>query len=320
MILVTGATGFLGSEVIRQLLKQNVAIRAVKRKASVIPSILKNARIGWRDADILDYFDMEDALEDVTQVYHCAATISFKPSDRKAMLTFNTAATENLVNLCLEKNIRLVHVSSVAALGDSKNGSPITEKDQWHYTSRQSAYSISKYQSEMEVWRGIAEGLDAVIVNPSIIVGRNCTTGSAAFFKTVKQGLRFYPAGSCGLVNVEDVAACMITLMNSDITAERFIINAENWTYENLFKEIAAQYHVTIPSVAVKPWMLSLAASLAKIASLLTGKEFNLTPDAARSASKQRKYDNTKIKEAISVNFRPIKQTISEVCNQASSE
>lgn len=320
MILVTGATGFLGSEVITQLLKRNTAIRAIKRSTSAIPFNLKDAPVEWRDADILNYFDMEEALDEVKQVYHCAAIISFDPSEKKRMIALNTESTALIVNLCLEKNIRLVHVSSIAALGEAKDGELVTEKNIWEYSSNESGYAISKYQSEMEVWRGMAEGLDAVIVNPSIIIGKNCSTGSIRFFDLIKKGLKFYPTGNCGLVDVEDVAFSMITLMESDVTAERFIISAENWTYENFFKEIAVNYGIEPPSIKVRPWLLKLAVPFVKMISVITGNEYGLTPETVRSAFNKRQYDNTKIKKTININFKPINKAISEACKTTKSE
>ncbi|MEO6977808.1 MAG: NAD-dependent epimerase/dehydratase family protein, partial [Mucilaginibacter sp.] len=171
MILVTGATGFLGSEVALQLLQQGNSIRCTRRSQSLIPDILLPYPIQWVEADMLDIFALEDALKDVTQVYHCAAWVSLKQADKKPMINANVMGTANLVNLCALQNIRLVHVSSVAAIGLAKPGDLITENHHLDQATESDGYAISKLESEMEVWRGIAEGMDAVIVNPSIIIG-----------------------------------------------------------------------------------------------------------------------------------------------------
>lgn len=305
MILVTGATGFLGSELVRQLISHHEPIRAIKRSTSLVPDILKNQKkIHWMDADVLDYFSLEEAFEHVEQVYHCAAMISKEPSDKKKMLQTNVQGTANVVNLCLQKNIKkLVHVSSIAALGDGKLNQFITEKDSWDLTGKRTNYAISKYESEMEVFRAIAEGLNAVIVNPSIILGKNAETcGSGGLFKMVQKGQWYYPQGACGFVAVEDVAQSMIALMNSDFSAERYIVSAENWFYRDLFAEIAHRLCVNPPRKKLRSWMAW--------ASLLLTKE--MTP----SMFKKRVYLNSKIQSAISFEFRPIKQVIAEICDQ----
>jgi len=173
MILITGATGFLGAEVARQLAAAGNAIRCTKRKRSVIPGLLApyKQQIEWVNADMTDIFALEDALEGVTQVYHCAAWVSLKQAVKNPMIYNNITSTANLVNLCLQRNVRLVHVSSIAAIGTALPGELITENNHLDATTEKDGYALSKLESEMEVWRGIAEGLDAVIVNPSLIIG-----------------------------------------------------------------------------------------------------------------------------------------------------
>ena len=319
MILVTGATGFLGSELVKQLLAKGERVRALKRSTSKIPQILeKELSLQWFDADILDYFALEQAFEGISQVYHSAALLSFAAEDKKKQLRINKEGTSYIVNLCLEKGVdKLVHVSSVAALGESKNGAPVDEKTQWEFDGSQQGYSISKYESEMEVWRGIAEGLNAVIVNPSIIIGKNSgKDGSGQIFETVRKGIRFYTSGSNGFVDVEDVARAMILLMESDLSAERFLINAENWSLKDIFNEAARCFDVPRPSVEAQPWMMELAWRGAGILSLLNGKRYGLTKDTARNAFKKTSYSNQKfLTQFPNFELKPIKTSIKEVCN-----
>lgn len=317
MILVTGATGFLGSELVKQLTEQNLTVRAVKRSSAVIPPILQNnPLVTWHTADINEPENLAEAFEGVTKAYHCAALVSFDDKDKAKLLKVNIEGTANVVNLCLEFNVRLVHVSSIAALGDVKAGQLISEKDFWDYNPKAHNYAISKYQGEMEVWRGIAEGLDAVIVNPAVIIGKNAGyNGSGAIFKLVKEGLKFYTDGATGIVDVEDVARCMILLMDSQISAERFTLSAENLHYKDFFAKIAQGFGVKAPSKEAKPWMLGLAWRAAKLASLFTGKPAALTKDAARSSFNLSYYSNQKITETLDYTFKPLNQSIAEVCN-----
>lgn len=316
MILVTGATGFLGAELIYQLTAQNIKVRALKRATSKIPALIKdNQLVEWFVADINEPEDLADAFEGISKVYHCAAFISFDPKDKNKLLKINIEGTSNIVNLCAHHNARLVHVSSIAALGDAKKGLQITEKDFWEYNANVHSYAISKYEGEMEVWRGIAEGLDAVIVNPAVIIGKNAGyDGSGAIFKLVKDGMKFYTDGATGIVDVEDVAKAMILLMDSEISAERFTISADNLNYKDFFAEIADGFGIKRPSTEAKPWMLGIAWRAAKIASFFTGKAPALTKDAARSSFNLSYYSNSKIKNTIEIEFKPLKQSIFEVC------
>jgi len=317
MILVTGATGFLGSEVAKQLVEQGHRIRCIKRSTSSIPALLAPlaANIEWVEADLLDIFSLENALEGVTQVYNCAAWVSLRQADKDIMIYTNVTGTGNLVNLCMQYNCRLVHVSSIAAVGQAKPGELITEKHHLDQATETDGYAISKLESEMEVWRGIAEGLDAVIVNPSMIIGPNAgTTGSGELFETIRKGLKFYTIGGIGFVDVEDVAKSMIMLMNSEISGERFIVNAENPTYKDISAEIAACFGKEAPSILAKPWMMELAWRGAKFISLITGKRPSIDKTSAQSASVMRQFDNSKIKKAIGIEFKPLSVSIKEVC------
>jgi dihydroflavonol-4-reductase len=319
MILVTGATGFLGSELARQLVQHGRTMRCTKRGSSVIPPLLLPYRqqIEWVDADMMDIFALEDALEGITQVYHCAAWVSLKQADKAAMIRVNVTGTANLVNLCLLHNIRLMHVSSVAAVGTALPGELITENHHLEETAENDGYAISKLESEMEVWRGVAEGLNAVIVNPSLIIGPSAgIEGSGILFETVRKGLKFYTGGSNGFVDVEDVAKCMIALMNSDFQAERYIINAENRNFKDMTTAIANGFGIKPPSILAKPWMMEIAWRATAIAGALTGTSPAIDKVAAKTASQTRRYDNAKIKEAIGVEFKDVDETIAEICEQ----
>ena len=319
MILVTGATGFLGAELVIQLLKKNNLIRCIKRTNSAIPLKLQNyqTQIEWVDANILDLSDLDDAFTGITLVYHCAALVSFRSDLKSQMLSVNMEGTANIVNLCLANNInKLVHVSSVAALGEAKNNQLVDETCFWDGFETHNGYSVSKYRAEMEVWRGINEGLNAVIVNPSVIIGEDAgTNGSGSIFNSIKNGLSYYTQGSTGFVDVKDVAAIMIALMESDKTGERFIVNAENISYKELFTQTAIAFHLPTPKTEAKPWMLSLAWRLNTLKNKLLGQKGGLNKSVAESASKSTYYDNSKIKSLLSFQFIPIKNSITNIAN-----
>lgn len=318
MILVTGATGFLGSELVRQLLLEGKPVRALKRETSVIPAILSDSsNLEWVNGDILDEYSLNEALKGISHVYHCAALVSFRKADKKKLIRVNVEGTASLVNICMQNSIqKLVHCSSVAAVGENKTGDPSAEGDQWIFDKKQSTYALSKYEGEMEVFRGIAEGLNAVIVNPSIIIGKNTGgKGSGQLFEAVKNGLKFYPQGSCGIVDVEDVARIMIRLMESENATGRFIINSENISYRELLTGIALAYGLPAPAIKLSPWMLKAGFLASSVAKLFTGKDVGITTEIANSAFKVSRYSNDKISKALNFHFKPINQSIQEIAS-----
>lgn len=316
MILVTGGTGFLGSTILQQLIDEGHSVVATKRSSSIIPDHLKaSSLIQWVDADITDYFALEELVAQSRQVYHCAAVISYHKADAASMFRTNIEGTKHIVNLCLLYSKRLVHVSSIAALGSNKKGLPVKESDKWEHNPRLSNYSLAKYDSEMEVWRGIAEGLDAVIVNPSVIMGVGSgEKGSRSIFELVNKGNKVYPSGSVGIVDVQDVARIMRELMNSSITGQRFILNSENISNRELLARISQRMNKPEPTIKASSILLSLGWRLSKALSLLNGKKPILTKETARAASSKLAYDNSKIVKALGVTFKPVDQILEEVC------
>jgi dihydroflavonol-4-reductase len=319
MILVTGATGFLGAELVCQLLQKEDLVRCIKREQSVIPDILLPLanKIEWVNVDILDFSDLDDAFENIDQVYHCAALVSFNSEDSTRMMDINVKGTANVVDLCIHYQVKkLIHVSSVAALGKAKANEIVTENNYWDAYDKNNNYAISKYRGEMEVWRGINEGLKAVIVNPSVIIGEHVGhKGSGAIFKVVQKGLKFYPPGGTGFVDVKDVANKMIQLMDTEIVNERFIINAENYAYKDLFNQIALRFGVEAPQKVGKKWMFSLAWCLQIFKRLFTKKSGGITRDIAKTAFKTIRYSNDKIVKTLNTTFIPLEISIANTVN-----
>ncbi|WP_160067373.1 NAD-dependent epimerase/dehydratase family protein [Sphingobacterium bovisgrunnientis] len=318
MILVTGGTGFLGSALIKLLIDQGHAVVATKRSSSSIPDKLKSSSlIQWVDADVTDYFALEEVFKGISQVYHCAAKVSYQKEDAPEMFLINVEGTSHIVNLCLAHKARLLHVSSIAALGTSKNNKPVNELDKWEFNPKISNYSLSKYKSELEVWRGINEGLDAVIINPSVIMGiGSYKKGSGAIFELVNNGIKIFTGGSVGIVDVEDVSKIMVQLMNSEsISGERFILNSENISNKELLSRIAKLINKKAPTIRANSWMLSFAWRAAKVASMITGKKPVITEESTRAASDLLAYSNEKIVSTINYSFKPLNHTLEEIAN-----
>ncbi|MBK0382236.1 NAD-dependent epimerase/dehydratase family protein [Pedobacter sp. SD-b] len=319
MILVTGATGFLGAELVFQLLQKEKSIKCLKRAHSKIPEKLKAfaQNIAWINADILDLSDLTDAFTGVSQVYHCAALVSFETDLKDKMLAVNADGTANVVNLCIENNIeKLIHVSSIAALGEAKENELIDEKVFWEGFETHDGYAVSKYRGEMEVWRGINEGLNAVIVNPSVIIGEDAgKEGSGAIFENIRTGFKYYTKGGTGFVDVKDVAKIMILLMESQVVNERFILNAENISYKDLFAKTAKEFGLPIPKKEAKPWMLSMAWRFTAFKNYILGEKGGLNKATAENATRQSAYSNDKIKSLLNYKFIPLSDSITKIAN-----
>jgi dihydroflavonol-4-reductase len=324
MILVTGANGLVGSYLCRYLLSKGEKVRALKRPTSNLRLVADiQDRIDWVDGDVNDLPSLEIAMEGIEKVYHCAAIISYAKKNHDALIRVNVEGTENIVNLSLDFNVKkLVHVSSIAALGKSgTSGEVVTEATPWDRKNLTSDYSISKFLAEREVWRGIAEGLNAVIINPSIIVGAgNWHSGSCKLFTTVNNGFKYYTDGVTGYVDVRDVVKIAYQLMESDISGERFIVNAENLSYQTFLSNIAEKLKVIGPTVKAGKTLSGIAWRIEWLKSLLSGSEPSVTKQTAVIANKKVYYNNNKIIEALNYKFITIDQSIADAAQSFNAE
>jgi len=317
MILVTGGAGLLGKFLIKKLLENDEKVIAIFNKTA-LPNF-NNPNLITEQCDILDVYALEDAMQNITEVYHCAGLVSFNPKDEKKLFSINVDGTANVVNAALNAGVKkFVHVSSVAAIGRIRPGELINEKMEWTPETSNSRYGYSKYLGEMEVWRGVAEGLDAVVINPSIILGPgNWNEGSTKIFKSVYDEFPWYTEGVSGFVDVEDVAAAMIALMKSDITAEKFIVSAENISYQHLFNMIAKAFNKKEASKKVTPFMAALTWRLESIKSKFTGSSPLLTKETVNTALTKVKYDNSKLLSALpNFEYQSLQKSIEKICSE----
>jgi len=325
MIFVTGGTGLLGTHVLIELSKRGHKIRALKRINSDLTIVKKVFdfylaekshhffdQIEWVEGDILDIVSLQNGVKDCSVVYHCAALVSFKRHDFKKLIRINKEGTANVVNVCLGAKIdHLCYVSSTAAIGRSETKTVYDETNKWASSPENSGYAVSKYIAENEVWRGIEEGLNAVIVNPSVILGPgNWNEGSLGIFKVVKKGLKFYTPGINAFVDARDIAFVMAELSEKRVFNERFLVISENLKFKDLFEKIAKELNVKAPSVLVKPWMAGLAWRIEGLLAFFFGRKQNITRETARSSMSSTSYSNQKIKERLQIEFIPIDESI----------
>ena len=233
------------------------------------------------------------------------------------MYNTNVDGTANVVNLSLENGIKkLVHISSISALGRTFAGETVNEEKKWMISKLNSHYGISKNKAEMEVWRGMGEGLNAVIINPSTVLGfGNWHDSSCAIFKNTYKGFPWYTNGVNGFVAVEDVAKTAVLLMESNITEERFIINHENWEFKKLFDAIADGFGQKHPKWQATPFLSSIAWRMEKIKSALKNAKPLLTKETARIALSKTYWQNDKILKALpGFSFIPLEACITKAC------
>lgn len=326
MILVTGATGLVGSHLIFKLVSSGKKIRALKLPESdygvtkrVFQYYSSEAdklfnQIEWVEGDVIDVCSINDAMMDIEYVYHCAAVVSFHSLDKKKVMKVNVEGTANIVNMALEHGIKkLCHVSSVAAFGKGHVQKQIDETTEWKESVHNSVYAISKHSGEQEVWRAVAEGLKAVIVNPTIIIGPGeWGKSSTNLFNIVWNGLKYYSLGVNGYIDVRDVSDIMIHLMEGSIENEHFILCAENISYQDFFNLTSEYLKKPKPYIEATPFMGELAWRIEDIKSKITGKKPFITKESARSANQKFYYANTKVVKALGYSFIPIEQSIKE--------
>jgi nucleoside-diphosphate-sugar epimerase len=328
MILVTGASGLLGSQLILSLVKKGYQVKALATKESSKIKALQIfkcydpkdealfEKVTWCFGNINDSEFLFDILEHVEYVYHCAAIVSFNPKEINNMNHINVQGTEALVNMCLLRKVKkFCHVSSVAALGKNTDGSMVTEETHFVNSPQNSNYGISKYNAEREVWRASEEGLQVVIVNPSVILGPgDWCSGSSNMFSSAFKGLKYFSNGITGFVDVRDVANIMIQLMESNFHHQRYIVCAQNMKYSEVFNYMHDNFGKKRPSIKASKLLAAMVWRLEKIKSLITNSNPLITKETVDAAFQEVHFSNEKIKNALNYEFIPVKNSIETIC------
>jgi dihydroflavonol-4-reductase len=324
MILVTGGTGLIGSQIIFDLVSSGKKIRALRRAGSnfkVIRRLFSKHpglfdSIEWVIGDVSDVFSVDEAMKDIHTVYHSAAFISFYPSDKKKMHKINVEGTANVVNMAMKNNVsRFCHISSVASIGRTIGETFVDENSWWKTSSKNSNYAISKYGGEREVWRAMEEGLSAFIINPTIVIGPgDWNSGSTQMFSQVNKGISFYTDGSTGFVDSRDVSKAAILLMDKGVHDQRYIINSENVTYRYVFDLIAENLGKKKSSIKATPAMIEIGWRLETLKSAILGTKPMITKETARNGLMQWNYSNEKIIREIGIDFISVEESVRDTC------
>lgn len=323
MNLVTGATGLLGSHVLIELVKRKQPVRAAYRNPEKIAAVKllfeyyfkadaaeKWAYIEWKPADLLDIDDLKQLVSGATNIYHCAALVSFFKADFETCIKQNRYVTADLVDLALQFGVsHFCHVSSTAAIGGKS--ALIDENAKWEEGGMHSGYGISKRMAEKEVWRGIEEGLQAVIVNPCVILGPAAPgSPSLQMLETARKGLLFYTSGANAVVDARDVAWSMVELVSQKITSQRFLVVGPHQSFKELFTAFAKQLGRGAPRIPAPRFLTMLVAAFHELWCHISGKRAGLTIETARSSHEVLKYSRNKIEKQLSFEYTPLQATL----------
>lgn len=330
MILISGATGLIGGHLLLLLTKKEQSIRALYRseaKLAIIKALFKQQgnpnydKINWVKGDLLDVPSLEKAFQGVTKVYHCAGLISFDPNAYKELRKVNIEGTANLVNLCIAKAVKkLGFVSSIAVFGSQACQREINETSYWNPEAENNVYAIAKYGAEMEVWRATQEGVPVVIVNPGVVLGEGFEdSASSAIFKQVKKGLRYYPPGSTGFVDVKDLCRAIDLLMESPIYNQRYILVGRVEKYQRILELIAEHMETKAPSKILKKWQLELLWRLDAVRCFVFQQKRVLSKNSAASLWNSSQYSSDKIVKELDFKFTDLSSTIQRICKTIKS-
>ena len=325
MIFVTGGSGLVGSFLIPALVARGQPVRALYRQQ--IPAIEAAAAVEWVEGDLRDTTLLRSALKGVTHVFHCAGLVSYAPQDEEALLQVNVEGTAAVVDACLQQpGVRLCQVSSVAALGGGVKGPEdesvvvgpevLNEQSKWELGAAHGTYATSKYLAELEVWRGVTEGLDAFSVNPSVILGpADWDRSSTRLFRYAYQQHAFYTAGSINFVDVRDVVAMMLHLaFETSLTGQRYVLSAGSMPLREFLEEAAHCFQKKPPTTQVPNWAAEAIWRLEHLRSVLTGARPLITKDTARAGRRATSYRAEKVQHATGITFRPLAETIAWCC------
>jgi nucleoside-diphosphate-sugar epimerase len=320
MILITGCNGLIGSFITRNLLSKKYYIRALKRPSgdlSLIGDVVN--KIDWVEGDVTDINILEKSLKGIETVIHCAALVSFSSQDRKKLFKINAEGTANIINASLNRGVKeFIHISSVAALGRKKNLTHINENSVWENSDYNTNYAISKYQAELEAWRGMEEGLNVTVLNPSVVLGPgDWEKGSTKIFQYVWNQGKFYSEKKLNFVDVRDISDVVEQLVaNEKAYGKRFILNGGQISYKDFFDKVANNFNKKAPYIKAKPWLGELAWRLGALKTFFTGKPSLITKETVKLSQQNFSYDNSKICDFLNFHFRTADETINWVCRE----
>lgn len=330
MILLTGATGFLGSYFLKALLEKGVSVRALYRQPERIEVTLGflqkfgiskqkvEERVDWFQADLLDLVRLEESFVGIDTIIHCAAVVSFHKGDRELLRKVNVEGTANMVHLSLKHRIAsFCFISSVGALGHVDPPARVNEKTPWNQ-EKSNYYGWTKREAELEVWKGMQEGLRSLIVNPGVILGPGpWKQGSPSIYHKVQRGLRFYPPSSIGIVSAVEVTRLTLKLLEKEAFKDSFILVQGHWDYKKLLGTLRAALHGKPGRLLRLPlWLLRGISLIDSLQAGITGKPLGLTREVIRSFSWPVQYNNQKAQDLLDYTYPDLQTDLMETARK----
>lgn len=311
-ILITGVTGLFGCELAREFSALG-SIHGLKRESSDLGSVdLEGLDIHWHEGDVLDFNSVLEAVEGMDVVIHAAGKVSFSAQDERALFQVNHQGTINVVNALLAAGVpKLVYISSVAALGQVPDQEYYDENSAWVDVPGHTPYALSKYRAELEVWRGEQEGLEVLVVNPSVILGKVAyERSSGGLYQLVIKGAAFFPTGNLNYIDVRDAAEITRTLVEKNAWGERFVLTKESISYESFFQQAAQVLGGTPPKKRLPNWIISWGFPILKGLSWMLGKKLPLTAQVAKNAQRKTQFSNQKVQRYLNFRYRDLQDTL----------
>lgn len=311
-ILITGITGLFGTQLAKEFTSLGKIFGLLRPEQSLDFTQFENQSITLREGELEDFDALCDSLEGIDLVIHSAGLVSFSSDQKENLLAVNTEGTKNLVNAMLSKGVKkLVHVSSVAAIGRSAEFSTIDEDFKWVESPLNTGYAVSKYLGELEVWRAAQEGLDVIVVNPSILLGKaNYAKSSSAIYSYVLEENPFYPTGDLNYIDLRDAALITRQLVQKEQWGERFILNSNAISYQEFFQQVADVFGKKAPSLPLKDWMIWMGSLWAWFGTKIGISKSPLNRQTALLAQQKITFSNQKIQQLLGFKFTPLRETL----------
>ena len=322
---LTGGTGLLGTYFLIKALEQGHGVTAIYRNEKSIELskkifalqgsqiVEKFSKIDWVQANLLNPLELDELILPHHTVVHCAGMVSFLPSDEQEMYKSNFVGTQNLVNVCIEKGVKkFIHISSVSTLCKEEE---IRDETSFQRPAKEAGfYGKSKYLAEMEVWRGMQEGLNACVLSPSIILGaHDWNKGSSKMFGVAHQGLLFYTLGKTGFVDVNDVAEAILVVAKTETKQKRYCLNAENIFYKDFFENLHLAFGKPMPKYKAGKFLTSLYWRLQWLKSKITNSAPLVTKESASTAHSIRLFNGDRFAEEFSFSYTPINKSVASI-------